>query len=210
MSRPVPGRHRGPWTATILSSRWAFADQGVGKDARIGGGIGLRLHLRAGDDVEHIDGMVLVLRRLGGLIAFAPFACRHGRGSGPPSLSRTFFSTGSRWSRLWPSIGPDIIEPELLEHRPAGPEVAGKFFRPCAPGRRRTSGDGGRAVWRFHAPSGRCRRRRGGQDRPTARRLGGAIDISLSFRMTMRRECMAPALFNCLIGHCRPTWRRRR
>ena len=58
-----------------------------------------------------------------------PSASRHAPAPGPrPSLSRTFFSTGSRWSRLWPSIGPDIIEAQLLEQRAARHHAARIFL----------------------------------------------------------------------------------
>ena len=88
----------------------------------------------------------------------------------------------------------DIIEAELLEQRAAGEKSPRQLLGPtrmfedelaafCAPGVSRFPAGGGRSCPTAAATVGR--------HAPT----GGAIDMSLSLRITMSRESIAPALF---------------
>ena len=57
--------------AMIFSSRARLVDQRVGEHLGVSGRVGLRLDLRAADDVERVDAMQLVLGGLGGRVALA-------------------------------------------------------------------------------------------------------------------------------------------
>ena len=92
--------------ATIFSSRARLGDQRVGEHAGVGGRVGLGLGLRAGDDVEGVDAVIFVVGRLGRRVALALLGDDMDEHRAVCGMSRTFFRTGSRWSRLWPSIGP--------------------------------------------------------------------------------------------------------
>ena len=92
--------------ATMLSSCLRFLDQAVGEHLGVARRVGRRLGLRAGDDVELVDAVILVGGSSRPAHSPCPSGSRHGPAPARAIVSRTFFSTGSRCSRLWPSIGP--------------------------------------------------------------------------------------------------------
>ena len=84
-------------------------DQRVGEDPGVGGRVGLRLGLRAGDDVEFGDAVIFVGRRLGRRVALAllghdmdqhraAMRCR-GRSSAPATDDRDYGRRSGRHSR---------------------------------------------------------------------------------------------------------------
>jgi hypothetical protein len=64
LERPVPSAWRRDGDDAAV--RLGRADQRLGEDVGVGGGVGGRLGLRARDHVELADPMALVARRLGG------------------------------------------------------------------------------------------------------------------------------------------------
>jgi len=124
-----------------------------------------------------------------------PFWVTTWTSTGPLCMSRTFSSTGIRWSRLWPSMGPDVIEAEFLEQGAARHQAAAYSST------RRTATASGRGSFQRqrlgqtpHAAVG-TRRPPAATDAPTAPPPAGQSDMSLSLRITIKRVVAAPALF---------------
>ncbi len=105
-----------------------FRDQRVGEHLGVGGRVGLGFELRAGDDVEGRHGMVLFGRRLGRRVALA--LLRHDVDEDRPRLRIAHvLQDGQQVIEVVAVDRADVVEAELLEHRAAGPEVAGELLR---------------------------------------------------------------------------------
>ena len=103
ISSPVPAGIAAV-TATMRSSS-ALPRSGSLRKPWCKTALGLGLRLFSGRDVERCYGVIFVAGGLRGRIAFALLGHDMHR-IGPLRASRTFLRIGSRWSRLWPSIGP--------------------------------------------------------------------------------------------------------
>ncbi len=178
---PGAGRHGGSdGDDPVVLLR--LADQAFGEDGGVARRIGGRLGLRAGDDVELVDAVILVGGGLGRGVALAPSASPQDQHRAAP-LSRTFFSP-ARGAQIVPVDRADMEEAHFPEQRAAGDVAARVLHRP---------GDGavGAAAERggqflpdvAQAEIGAA----GSQPRQIALMapVGGAIDMSLSLRMTM-------------------------
>ena len=107
LSRPVPDGIAAV-IATMRSSALGLGDQRLGEDLGVARRAAPCPSAAAPVATSNFDdAVILVGRRLGRRVAMA--LLRHDMDQHRAAArrsSRTFFSTGSRWSRLWPSIGP--------------------------------------------------------------------------------------------------------
>jgi hypothetical protein len=124
MSRPVP-EGMAAVIATILSSWRASSDQRLAEDARVGRRVALGLGLRAGDDVELGDAVILVVRGLGRGVALA--LLRHDMDQHRPADVGVAHVLQHRQQmvEIMPVDRADVVEAQLLEQRAARDIAAG-------------------------------------------------------------------------------------
>ena len=107
-----------------------FLDKAFGKHACVARRIGLGLGLLAGDDVELGNAVILVSRVLRRRVALAlagDDVDQHRALMGVAHI----LQHGQQMVEIMAVDRADIVEAELLEHRPAGPEAPGVFLGPC-------------------------------------------------------------------------------
>ncbi len=89
----------------------------------------------------------------------------------------------------------DVVEAHFLEQRAAGQDAAGIFLGSAGGPLDAAREALGHAHGQVRAATGNCATTSAATDRRSSRPTGGAIDMSLSLRMTISREFRAPALF---------------
>ena len=124
--KPGAGRHGGGDGDDLVVAH-CLVDQAFGEDARIGGGVGLGLHLRARDHIERVHPMIFVGGGLGGAIALA--LLRHHMDEHRPGRHVAHvFQHGQKMVEIMAVDGADIIKAQLFEQGAAGPEAARIFL----------------------------------------------------------------------------------
>ena len=109
--------------ATILSSLRRFLDQAFAEHARVARCVGLGLDLRAGDDVEAVDAVILVVGGLGRRIALALLGDDVHQDRALPGIAHVA-QHGQQHVEIVAVDRADVIEAQLLEQRAAGPQRA--------------------------------------------------------------------------------------
>ena len=144
-------------------------DQRVGEDAGIGGRVGLGLGLRAGDDVERGNAVILVVGRLGRRIALALLG--HDMDEHRPVLHVAhILQDRQKMVEIVAVDRPDVIETKLLEQGAAGPEVAAVLLGQPGLVVDELRQAPRQLLGRVRAASDRRGPRRGAPDKPTSRR----------------------------------------
>ncbi len=116
---PRARRHRrGDGDDLVVLAR--LLDQALGEDARVARRVGLGLDLRAGDDVEPVDAVVLVVGGLGRRIALALLGDDVHQDRPLPRIAHVA-QHRQQHVEIVAVDGADVIEAQLLEQRAAGP-----------------------------------------------------------------------------------------
>ncbi len=120
------GRHRGG-DGDDLVVLFGFLDEAVAEHLGVGGGVGLRLGLLAGSDVELDHAVILVGSGLGGDVTFALFGDNMDQGRADFRIPHVL-QDRQQMVEVMTVDRADIEEAELFEQRAAGQEAAGIFL----------------------------------------------------------------------------------
>ena len=116
--------------------------QRVAEHFGVGGGVGLGLGLRAGDDVEGRDAVIFVVGRLGRRIAVALLG--HDMDQHRPAVHVAHvLEDGQQMVEIVAVDRSDVVEAQLLEQRAAGEEAAPVFLGALGLVVEESSADGG-------------------------------------------------------------------
>ena len=126
-SSPVPVRHRRGDRDDLRIAR-GFGDQRVGEHFGVGGRVGLGLRLRAGDDVEGGDAVILVVGGLGRRVALALLGHDVDQHR-PAARVAHVLQDRQQVVEVVAVDGADVIEAQLLEQGAAGRRSRGRIPR---------------------------------------------------------------------------------
>ena len=104
-----------------------FVDQALGEHVGVGRGVGWRLGLRAGDDVELADAVILVGAGFGGFVALALFGDDVDEDRAALGVADVVEDV-DQVVDIVAVDGADVEEAEFLEQRSTGEEGAGEFL----------------------------------------------------------------------------------